>query len=146
MGWSFKKKKKRITDLWNYTYLSLTFVHGGTSQHSWTQPFKWLYGFREKKKLPVGPALSRRLYFGQSRSNSNFHQHVSVFNSFFLCIISYKWFYLFSSFKIFFFRSMIRSVTGLWFDLVRSKSCLCRKKNNIAVNLDTYASHLSKQK
>ena len=43
----------------NDTYLSLAFVHGGTTQHSSTQPWKTAttWGFWAKKTLQVGPAL-----------------------------------------------------------------------------------------
>ena len=69
-------------------YVSLAYLrpwrHFTTLMNTAVHVTIWVQG---KKNIPVGPALSHRLYFGQSRSNSNFHQHVSVFNSFFFYVL-----------------------------------------------------------
>ena len=65
----------------NDTYLSLAFVHGGTTQHSSTQPWKTVttWGFwAKKKKLSkwgLRSIMSRKLYFGLSHKISNFMWH-----------------------------------------------------------------------
>ena len=43
-----------LTDWWNDTYLELAFIHGGTTLHSLTQPWKWLHGVLGQKKTPRG--------------------------------------------------------------------------------------------
>ena len=39
-----------ITGWWNDTYLSLAFVHGGSTHYSSTQPWKWLHKISGRKK------------------------------------------------------------------------------------------------
>ena len=43
-----------ITDWWNDSYLLLAFVHGGTTQNSLTQLWKWLHGVLEQKNFQWG--------------------------------------------------------------------------------------------
>ena len=38
-------------------YLPLAFVHGSTTKHSSTQPWKWLHGVLGQNKLSIGPVL-----------------------------------------------------------------------------------------
>ena len=45
-----------LIDWWNDTHLSLASVHGGTTQHSSTQPWKWLHGVLERKKKKKTPS------------------------------------------------------------------------------------------
>ena len=68
-----KKQPFFLTDWWNDIYLSLTFVHSGTTQHSLTQLWKWLYGvFGKKNKHAERPTL----YFFMSHKNLILHDPI----------------------------------------------------------------------
>ena len=56
------------------TFLLLAFIQGGATQHSLTQPWKWLHGVLWQKtfKWACSP-LSHRLCFGLLCSICNFH-------------------------------------------------------------------------
>ena len=60
-----------LCDWWNNAQLSLAFVQGGATQHSSTQPWKWLHGaFESKKKNSqwgLRSIMSRRLMEPASR-------------------------------------------------------------------------------
>ena len=70
-------KKGPITDWWNDTYLSLAFIHCGTSQNSLTQPWKWLHRVLGQKNFHHALAMHNLSQWVTSQSSLHTRKRVA---------------------------------------------------------------------